>query len=375
MMYPQPVTHGLSRTASGLDQGDLHASNGLQHRARCWWPLWFLSLVAFIASESLLSTAGRLAIKDYVQVYQTLLGVVISALSLMTLYHAARIMIVERPRALIAAYISAFGGFLKHTSNWLLPALNFIALANLLQSYTLIKKIITTLKPFSWDGKLLAADKWLHFGVDPWRITHGLFASDFAAYVLNFNYHVWFAIVLGFLSWGIVGQKHEQLRAQFLLSAMALWVISGNLIAIYFSSAGPCFFNHLGQDDALYFQPLMQHLAQSHASLQSHGWQLGLPAVPLQHQLWHDYVTSGGMFGGGISAFPSMHVAMAVSVALVASRLNRWLGGAAWLFALAIQIGSVHLGWHYAVDGYASTLLAIVFWKVSGRVIRLTSPS
>ncbi|MDF4804113.1 phosphatase PAP2 family protein, partial [Vibrio parahaemolyticus] len=32
-------------------------------------------------------------------------------------------------------------------------------------------------------------------------------------------------------------------------------------------------------------------------------------------------------------------------------------------FAVIIQIGSVHLGWHYAVDGYASTLTTFTLWK------------
>jgi hypothetical protein len=373
-MYPQSVPHSSSNTTSVFNESNMHAGNILPHQLRCWWPFWLLSIATLVVSVSLLSAAGRFSIMDYFSGYEMMLGVAISAVSLNMFYHAVRIMVVERPRMLMPAYIEVIRRFLKHRPNWLLPALNFIALANLLQNYTLTKKIISTLKPFAWDSKLLVVDKWLHFGVDPWRITHGLFASDFAAFVLNLNYHIWFVVVLGALAWGMLGRKYEQLRAQFLLSAMALWIISGNFIAIYFASAGPCFFHHLGQGDALYFQPLMERLAQSHASLASYGWGLGLPALSLQNELWNDYVTSGDMFGGGISAFPSMHVAMAVLVALVASRLHRWLGALMWVFAFLIQIGSVHLGWHYAVDGYASTLLAILFWKVSGKIIKATSP-
>jgi membrane-associated phospholipid phosphatase len=113
----------------------------------------------------------------------------------------------------------------------------------------------------------------------------------------------------------------------------------------------------------------MQKLIHSHAALMARGWDLGLPAVPLQQTLWADYVSSGDMLGGGVSAFPSMHVAMAITIALAASRLHRWLGALLWLFAFFIQIGSVHLGWHYAVDGYASTLLALLFWKISAKLV------
>ena len=33
-----------------------------------------------------------------------------------------------------------------------------------------------------------------------------------------------------------------------------------------------------------------------------------------------------------------------------------------------ILIGSVHLAWHYAVDGYAGILLAAAFWLIAGAI-------
>jgi hypothetical protein len=355
--------------AYGRGATQTHAAPRFGQLAKHWRAFWVLSVVTLLISISLLISAGKFEIGDYIAAGKDLGDVLGSAIIIIILFQAVRILIAERPKYLIKTYAVRLANQFSSPSYWLLPAINFLALANLLQSYTLIKKVISTIKPFTWDEKLRDADNWLHFGTDPWRITHSIFGSDFASFVINLNYHLWFGVVFGFFCWGILARQNEKLRAQFLLSAMALWIISGNIVAIYFSSAGPCFFQHLGFDNSDYYQPLMQKLNQSHTAVIAHGWSLGLPALPLQQTLWADYISSGDMLGGGISAFPSMHVAMAVTVALAASRLYRWLGIFSWLFAFFIQIGSVHLGWHYAVDGYASTLLALFFWKVSAKFV------
>jgi hypothetical protein len=357
------------------DDKSAYSASSFSELAKHWRAFWMLSVVTLMISISMLISVGKFEIDAYIAASENLGRVLGSAIFIIILFQAMRILIAERPKYLIKTYAERLANQFSTPSYWLLPAINFFALANLLQSYTLIKKFISTIKPFTWDEKLRDADKWLHFGIDPWRITHAIFGDDFATFVINLNYHLWFGVVFGFFCWGILARKNEKLRAQFLLAAMALWIISGNIIAIYFSSAGPCFYEHLSFSNSSYYQQLMEKLTQSHAALIAQGWSLGLPAIPLQQTLWADYLSSGDMFGGGVSAFPSMHVAMAVTVALAASRLHRWLGILAWLFAFFIQIGSVHLGWHYAVDGYASTLLAIFFWKVSGRIINATSPS
>jgi hypothetical protein len=68
----------------------------------------------------------------------------------------------------------------------------------------------------------------------------------------------------------------------------------------------------------------------------------------------------------GISAMPSVHVAVAVLFAVLGWRTAAWLG---WLFtgyACVVLIGSVHLGWHYAVDGYVSAVVAPLIWALTG---------
>jgi membrane-associated phospholipid phosphatase len=70
------------------------------------------------------------------------------------------------------------------------------------------------------------------------------------------------------------------------------------------------------------------------------------------------------------SAFPSMHVTMVTLLALAA-----WpIGGALrWLYiayAAAILVGSVRLGWHYAVDGYVAATSTIALWFSAGHILR-----
>jgi membrane protein implicated in regulation of membrane protease activity len=59
-----------------------------------------------------------------------------------------------------------------------------------------------------------------------------------------------------------------------------------------------------------------------------------------------------------------MHVAIAMLNALfIREILGRLAAFLAWSYLAFILFGSVYLGWHYAVDGYASiVLVAIIYW-------------
>jgi hypothetical protein len=60
-----------------------------------------------------------------------------------------------------------------------------------------------------------------------------------------------------------------------------------------------------------------------------------------------------------------MHMASTVLLVFCGFGLNRLLGWSLFVFALFIAAGSVHLGWHYAVDSYAGAALAVAAWKLS----------
>ncbi|WP_191907670.1 phosphatase PAP2 family protein [Vibrio fortis] len=216
-------------------------------------------------------------------------------------------------------------------------------------------------------------DLWLHFDITPWHITHSLFPTPTATLVINVLYNLWFFVKWGVVIFFILYRQDDKLRTQFLVTFLASWLVIGNISATILSSAGPVFMQPLF--DVNHYQPLMERLAnQNFALLNSNSlpiWALDTQAMLLEH-----YLQNENSLGSGISAMPSMHVTIATLIAISVSKLNRWGGALAWLYALSIQIGSVHLGWHYAVDGYVGVILTILLWKLVGWLLirtRLTS--
>ena len=94
-------------------------------------------------------------------------------------------------------------------------------------------------------------------------------------------------------------------------------------------------------------------------------------ALDVQEQLWSSYVRNGLATLGGITAMPSMHIATSLSFALVGYAHDRKLGHLLLLFTFIVQIGSVHLGWHYAIDGYVAAIGTLLIWWCVGRFLRL----
>ena len=65
---------------------------------------------------------------------------------------------------------------------------------------------------------------------------------------------------------------------------------------------------------------------------------------------------------------PSMHVSIATIIALLLRRLR--LACIGWMFLALICIGSVHLGWHNAVDAIVSVVGTLAIWKAVSQLLR-----
>jgi hypothetical protein len=225
-------------------------------------------------------------------------------------------------------------------------------------SFGQLKNLIPVFVPFSWDRTFSDLDQALHFGLYPYELLDFVFAHPLIIALFAGVYAFWFFLLYFVLLTCCFGITDARSRMQYLVAFALNWSIGGSVLATLFSSAGPVYFERLGlgQD----YVPLMQMLADPSAIL--------VPAtLELQETLWTLYTSPQSI--SVISAMPSMHVASTVLIAIYAFQLGRWAGIVASVFAGLIMIGSVVLGWHYAVDGYLGALVAFLSWKASGWLI------
>jgi hypothetical protein len=229
-------------------------------------------------------------------------------------------------------------------------------------SFSVVKAAIPLMNPFSWDLRLEQWDRWLHGGIAPWELLQPLLGHPLASQMINLGYNAWFFLLWFSWFWQFFTLRNPQLRMRFLLSVQMAWILVGNVLAMVFSSAGPCYFGRMVEGPDPY-APLMTYL---HQASESHRlWALGT-----QQTLWDGYSLGQLNLGAGISAMPSMHVAIATLLALLGWQTSRRLGILLTVFVGLIMVGSVHLGWHYALDGYVSVLCALLIWWASGWIVR-----
>ncbi len=226
-------------------------------------------------------------------------------------------------------------------------------------SFTVGKDLIPLINPFSWDPLFADLDRALHFGHDPWTLIFPITGTPQITTALNATYHLWLMLAYFMIFVACFNVAGHDKHRTYLVADVLCWVIGGNILATIFSSVGPVYYEVLGYGDT--FAPLMEKLYAFNEV--SPVW-----ALPLQEMLIEGYMNDGPV--KGISAMPSMHVASTVTMTLYAFSVSRVYGWMMVVFATMILIGSVQLGWHYAIDGYFSILLSLACWALARRVIR-----
>ena len=322
-----------------------------------WNARWILPAAVIVSVELAFAlVAGaivgfhyELAIEGYFWL-GTMVGIAVGWSTTMLRVAAYPFMRVASPLAQLRADSARYGGAIVAFWAGLTLLLMQICLLNW------VKSMIPLITSF-WADPLIASLDRSILGADAWVLLHAAFPHS--ARLFDWFYAIWVPCKFGTLL-ALILMPQSRTKALALLSYF-LTVAIGILIGQYMlPSAGPVFYARLGFGDDF----------------------AALPVAPFTQAgtdyLWDAYLRGAGKVGGGISAFPSIHVATSAWTAFVWTRWH-WLAGlAGWFVAVMICLATVYLGWHYAFDvvgGLALALLAqgLAYWWVD-RAVTAANP-
>ena len=245
--------------------------------------------------------------------------------------------------------------------------------------FTTVKSHLPQIAPFWADAFLTRADLAVHFGQSPHDLL-GWMAPLHTGQLLGFYFNGWvfFATFLPVLLIAFDGDASR--RRVFTHLWLLCWVVLGNLLAVAVMSYGPIFADLFPGGPAKAHQGALSLLERADAGA----------LMFVKMRLWQAYTGESGMLASGISAFPSVHVGMATVLGLYLARVGADIARSgrlppplglalvvaarlvAGLYVLVYLLLSVYLGWHYALDGYASILLmGLCYWLLSRREPRV----
>ncbi|WP_246781522.1 phosphatase PAP2 family protein [Rhizobium sp. BK289] len=226
-----------------------------------------------------------------------------------------------------------------------------------LTAFTTFKIAISEIRPFYADPLLANIDRVI-FGTDAWLPSHMMVNRQMLP-VLAFQYEVTWK-VMWFAMFVFIGLWRDRTRgARYLLAHALTLIICGTVLATALSSVGPIFYDRIYGGDR--FADLAKILQGQGDAMDT--WRTS-------NYLFLAYQSGQPYLGSGISAMPSIHVAVAALNAFFLTSLNRWLGIIAWSFFAVIAFMSVYTGWHYVSDGVLSVIVVSMIWYGIGKVSR-----
>jgi PAP2 superfamily len=275
----------------------------------------------------------------------------------------AWIMLVVRPRRLFRHIADDCAGNLFAPERIALALPVLLGMPVAMSVYSSLKRMIPDLVPYRFDETFWRLDHWLHFGHDPWRLLQPLLGTPSVTATISLLYHqTWLSLMILIWIWQACSLSRPRLRLQFLIAYLLVWVLLGNFGAVMLSSAGPPYYAEVTGLASPYAE-LFDYL--KHADASHDVW-----SVKLQRLLWASHLSGGHGVGTGISAMPSVHVATTTLFTLLALSYGSVIGAVFVVYLAIIVVGSIHLGWHYAVDSYLSILLTVALWRGIGALLR-----
>jgi hypothetical protein len=262
----------------------------------------------------------------------------------------------DRPLALMVSRTSAYATP-RAAAGLLLIALQMV----LMGTFTSVKNMLPEISGYVWDTDLANIGRFIFAGHDSWTYFTPVVVRLGLLGALEFLYVTGWMVALGLIP-ALVAlvPSLAPIRVRFFLTYILCWALLGNLIALLGMSAGPVYFGEVTGNYTRYGQ-LVQLLAANSGSTWS--------AYDIQRSLWVVYERGMSSLGSGISAFPSLHVAMATLWAITGFQRSRLLGFIGVAFLCLILVASVALGWHYAIDGLAAIVMVLLLWAGVGWVL------
>lgn len=223
-------------------------------------------------------------------------------------------------------------------------------------AFSAVKAGIPVLVGFHFDALFIDMDRAI-FGRDPWQIAA---AIPHAGPVLEFFYlPVWGSLFYFAIALASALADRSAAVLRLIVAIPLAFLIGGVLLAYLLASGGPIFAHLSDPSLGAVFDPLRASLAA----------QLPPDAPFLTAQEYLESVQASGKlaYGAGISGMPSMHIATVTIYVLFCRKT--WLFLPSVALAMIIFVGSVYSGLHYAVDGIVGAIVALISWKISGRLL------
>jgi hypothetical protein len=216
---------------------------------------------------------------------------------------------------------------------------------------TWTKSLIPIAGPLWADHFLANLDFWL-FGIDPWRIMVPVLAP--VGQLVDILYGLWLTLLMLMLA-AVLYAPASARKANVAFSFFTTTALTGVFGQFLLPSGGPIYWERLGLGDRFAALP-----SEPHARL-------------IANYLWRRFTGEAVDFGTGISAFPSMHVALTAWMVFAIHALFPKLRPLAWFYFFAILVGSVYLGWHYLVDSIAGAIGAVLCYWLAGTTLKSAS--
>lgn len=200
------------------------------------------------------------------------------------------------------------------------------------------------------DPELARIDRLLWLGHDPAVVLHDVLGTTWANWVMAAVYLIWIGLVPATLAIALVWTRRSTAGAWYVTAISLDWLIGA---AVYYAvpSLGPTY--------------------------TSPQWFAALPHTPntaVRDTLLTDRIeVLAGPWDTHtvqtIAAFASLHVAVMVTICLVAEamRLPKLLRIAAWTFLALTVLATVYLGWHFFIDVIAGVGVGVAAVVLAGR--------